>query len=175
MLRHPNLMRQAFGQAITFAPPGGDLGNIMAAVPAQFYDALPYHVTIVVLAGVVLYIVPSSDFLLLPDKAHSVAPLVRVQGGKDPRGPGGIYFVDVFERRANMLESMFPFIRSGATLVPAKLIVPPGVSVPAATPLSPRWSAFPTARPATCWRRWRAPCFPEATEDDGSSHIHPGR
>ena len=44
------------------------------------------------------------------------------------RGRGGIYFVDVFERRANRLESLFPFIHSGATLVPAKLIVPPGVS-----------------------------------------------
>ena len=80
------------------------------------------------LAAVVLYVVPSSDFILLPDKAHPVAPLVRVQGGTDPREPGSIYFVDVFERRANMLESLFPFIRSGATLVPAKLIVPPGVS-----------------------------------------------
>jgi PDZ domain-containing protein len=79
-------------------------------------------------AAVVLYIVPSSDFLLLPDKAHPVAPLVTVQGGKDPNAPGGIYFVDVFERRANMLESLFPFIRSGATLVPANLIVPPGES-----------------------------------------------
>ena len=53
---------------------------------------------------------------------------MRVQGGHDPAGPGGIYFVDVFERRASMLESLFPSIRSGSTLVPAKLIVPPGVS-----------------------------------------------
>jgi PDZ domain-containing protein len=85
-------------------------------------------IALVVLAAVVLYIVPSSDFLLLPDRAHPVAPLVKVQGGSDPKGPAGIYFVDVFERRANMLESLFPFIRSGATLVPANLIVPPGVS-----------------------------------------------
>ena len=83
---------------------------------------------LVVLAALVLHLIPSSDFLLLPDKAHPVAPLVVVQGAKDPGGPGGIYFVDVFERRANMLESLFPFIHSGATLVPAKLIVPPGVS-----------------------------------------------
>jgi Lon-like protease len=83
---------------------------------------------LVLLAAVALYIAPSSDFILLPDPAHPVAPLVRVQGGTDPRGPGGIYFVDVFERRANRLESLLPFIRSGATLVPAKLIVPPGVS-----------------------------------------------
>jgi PDZ domain-containing protein len=85
-------------------------------------------VGLVVVAAVVLYLVPSNDFLLLPDTAHPVAPLVRVQGGHEPRGPGGIYFVDVFERRASMLESLFPSIRSGSTLVPANLIVPPGVS-----------------------------------------------
>ena len=77
---------------------------------------------------VALYLWPSSDYLLLPDQAHPVAPLVEVQGGHDPKGPGGIYFVDVFERRASVLESLFPFIRSGSTLIPANLIVPPGVS-----------------------------------------------
>jgi Lon-like protease len=75
---------------------------------------------------VVLYLIPSNDYIFLPDRAHMVAPLVRVQGGHPTTGPGGIYFVDVFERRATMLESLFPFIRSGSTLVPAKLIVPPG-------------------------------------------------
>jgi Lon-like protease len=76
----------------------------------------------------VLYVVPSDDYILLPDSAHSVAPLVRVQGGHDPPPPGGIYFVDVFERKASLLESLFPSIRRGATLVPADLIVPPGVT-----------------------------------------------
>jgi Lon-like protease len=75
-----------------------------------------------------LYLTPSSDYLLLPDPAHPVAPLVTVQGGHDPAGPGGVYFVDVFERRASLLESLFPWIHSSATLVPAKLIVPPGTS-----------------------------------------------
>jgi Lon-like protease len=83
---------------------------------------------LLVLAVLVLHLLPSNDFLLLPDNAHPVAPLVHVQGGHTPPGPGGIYFVDVFERRANLLESLFPFIHSGATLIPAKLIVPPGVS-----------------------------------------------
>jgi PDZ domain-containing protein len=77
---------------------------------------------------VVLYLVPSNDYLLLPDVAHPVAPLVEVQGGHDPTGPGGIYFVDVIERRASMLESLFPWIHSDATLVPAELIVPPGAT-----------------------------------------------
>src|SRR5438094_9362838 len=79
-------------------------------------------------AAIVLYLVPSNDYLLLPDRAHPVAPLVRVQGGHTPSGPGGIYFVDVFERRASMFESLFPWIHSGSTLVPANLIIPPGVS-----------------------------------------------
>ena len=41
------------GQAITFAPPTGELGDIVKALPAQVFDALPYIVTIIVLAGVI--------------------------------------------------------------------------------------------------------------------------
>jgi simple sugar transport system permease protein len=46
------------GQAVTFAPPSGQLGDLMGEVPRQFYDVLPYIVTIVVLAGVVGRSVP---------------------------------------------------------------------------------------------------------------------
>lgn len=74
----------------------------------------------------VLYLIPSDQYILLPDRAHPVAPLVRVQGGREPRGPGQIYFVDVLERRASELESLFPWIHDGATLVPAEALVPPG-------------------------------------------------
>jgi simple sugar transport system permease protein len=42
-----------FGQAVTFAPPSGELGDILGEVPRQFYDVLPYVVTVIVLAGVV--------------------------------------------------------------------------------------------------------------------------
>ena len=73
-----------------------------------------------------LYIAPSDDYILLPDRAHPVAPLVSVKGGKEPAGNGGLYFVDVFERRASELESLFPWLHDGSTLVPAKLLVPPG-------------------------------------------------
>jgi len=93
--------------------------------PAKLAGALA---GLFVVALVVLYLVPSNDYVLLPDTAHPVAPLVKVQGGREPTGPGGIYFVDVFERRASMLEKLFPWIRSGSTLVPASEIVPPGVS-----------------------------------------------
>lgn len=44
---------QGLGQSIKIVPPGGELGSILATLPGQFFDALPYVVTIVVLAGVV--------------------------------------------------------------------------------------------------------------------------
>jgi general nucleoside transport system permease protein len=43
----------SIGQTITFAPPTGQLGEIVAALPAQVFSALPYLVTIVVLAGLI--------------------------------------------------------------------------------------------------------------------------
>ena len=44
---------QSLGQTIKFVPPTGDLKILLTGVPGQFYDALPYIVTIIVLAGVV--------------------------------------------------------------------------------------------------------------------------
>jgi len=43
----------AIGQSIGIAPPPGDLGVLLGHVPGQFFDALPYLATIVVLAGLV--------------------------------------------------------------------------------------------------------------------------
>ena len=41
------------GIAIGLRPPPGELGDLLANVPNQFYAALPYLLTIIVLAGVV--------------------------------------------------------------------------------------------------------------------------
>ncbi len=77
----------------------------------------------------ILWQVRSDRYLLVPDPAHAVAPLVSVQGGMDPRGPGGIYFVDVLEERASVLDELFPgLLHDGASLVPASEVVPPGTS-----------------------------------------------
>ena len=69
----------------------------------------------------VLWLLPSNEFLLLPDKARPVAPLVQVRGGKDPTGPGQIYFDAIIIRRAKLFEKLFPWIHRDATLVPEEL------------------------------------------------------
>jgi simple sugar transport system permease protein len=43
----------SLGIAIRTVPPAGQLGDILSAIPEQFWTALPYIVTIIVLAGVV--------------------------------------------------------------------------------------------------------------------------
>jgi len=48
----------ALGIAIRTTPPPGELGSILTAIPEQFFAALPYIVTIIVLAGVVGRSVP---------------------------------------------------------------------------------------------------------------------
>jgi PDZ domain-containing protein len=80
------------------------------------------------IAFAILWFWPSGSYLLLPDKAHPVAPLISVKGGKRESGTGGIYFVDVIVQRASLLESLFPGIRSGSTLVPGRAIKTPGVN-----------------------------------------------
>jgi ABC-type uncharacterized transport system permease subunit len=48
----------AVGQSMKILPPSGDLGTILAGIPGQLFDAIPYLVTIIVLAGVVGRTVP---------------------------------------------------------------------------------------------------------------------
>jgi simple sugar transport system permease protein len=52
----------AIGRAITFAAPNNDMGRFLESIPPQFYDALPYLVTIIILAGVIgRSIAPAAD------------------------------------------------------------------------------------------------------------------
>jgi PDZ domain-containing protein len=73
---------------------------------------------------VVLFSISSDEYLLLPDVAHPVAPLVQVQHPRPARS-GALYFVDVRERRANELERLFPWLHPHGSLEPAGAIVPP--------------------------------------------------
>ena len=76
----------------------------------------------------VLWLVPSSDYILLPDSAKAVAPLITVPHEGIKAGSGGIYYVDVLVRHATVLETIFPGLRDGATQLPAHALNPPGVS-----------------------------------------------
>jgi Lon-like protease len=67
----------------------------------------------------------SGEYVLLPDIAHPVGPLVHVHGAHPAKG-GVLYFVDVIERKANTLETLFPSIDKHATFLPESEIVPPG-------------------------------------------------
>jgi PDZ domain-containing protein len=77
---------------------------------------------------VALFIVPSSEYIFLPDKAHPVGPLVLVAGEHQAKGPGGIYFVDVIVRKATLIERLFGGLHKGADLESPNNVLPAGVT-----------------------------------------------
>jgi PDZ domain-containing protein len=79
-------------------------------------------------AVLILYLVPSNKYMLLPDRARPVAPAVSVPGAHTDPDAGGIFYVAVEVKKASLLEKLFPFIHEGATLLPASDIVPKGES-----------------------------------------------
>ena len=78
--------------------------------------------------ALLLWLIPSNEYIFLPDRARAVAPIVDVAGGGDPKDGGGIYFVDIFVRKATLLERLWPGIREGAQLVPASALLAPGTT-----------------------------------------------
>jgi Lon-like protease len=82
-------------------------------------------VLLLLVTVLILIRIPSGKYLLLPDIAHPVAPLVKVEGARTPSGAGPIYFLDVLERQASEFERLFPWIHPDGTLVPAGDLVPP--------------------------------------------------
>jgi PDZ domain-containing protein len=82
---------------------------------------------LLLLVAAVLWAVPSDEYVYLPDKAQPVAPYVTVPNEHDG-SRGGIYYVDVFVRKASLLERLLPWLRNGATYVPASAVEPEGAS-----------------------------------------------
>ena len=70
---------------------------------------------------------PTNQIIFLPDTAHPIAPLVTIPGGHAPKA-GGVYYVDVVERKATLLERLFGGLHQGASLYPASQVNTPGVS-----------------------------------------------
>jgi PDZ domain-containing protein len=85
---------------------------------------------LVAVVALVLWLVPSNSYLLLPDRARSVSSLVTVPKNRaNGDDKGEIFFLAVLVRKANLLERLVPAVRGdGATLVPASALFPPGVS-----------------------------------------------
>ena len=83
-----------------------------------------------VLAVVVvgLYVIPSDQYIFLPDKARPLAPFVTVEGEKSDKDGGGIYYVAVEVKKASILEKLFHGLHEGSTLVPAAAVRAPGES-----------------------------------------------
>ena len=72
-------------------------------------------------AALVLWLAPADGYdIRLVDPAHPVAPLVSIPGEKLSRNGGSVYFVDVRERPARLLERILPWARAdGSSIVPA--------------------------------------------------------
>ncbi len=93
-------------------------------------------IVVVLIVTFVILLRPAGDlpwttgqYLLMPDIAHPVAPLVHVQDGKPAKGGGELFFVDVQEEQASELDVLFPSLRPAhSTLVPASELIPPGSS-----------------------------------------------
>jgi Lon-like protease len=83
--------------------------------------------SLVFIALLSLWLIPSNTYIFLPDRARAVDPLVSVQGGHDAT-TGGIYLVDIFVRKATWIERLWPGIHEGAALVPQSSVLPKGVS-----------------------------------------------
>ncbi len=83
---------------------------------------------LLVVAFLALWLYPSNTYIFLPDRAHAVDPLVTVQGGHHTKDGGGIYFVDIFVRKATLIERLWPGIHEGAELVPKSSILPKGIN-----------------------------------------------
>jgi PDZ domain-containing protein len=83
---------------------------------------------VILAAAFALWILPSKQYIFLPDRAHAVAPLVKIPGGHDPRDGGGIYFVDVIVRKATLLERLFGGLHEGADLYKPQQVIPDGLN-----------------------------------------------
>jgi PDZ domain-containing protein len=91
--------------------------------------------TAAILAVGFLLASPSNTYILTPDRAHALAGIVTVKGGHEDKR-GGIYFVDVLERRLSWAERLFPPLRGEGTLLPKSAVIPSNLSDSQAQQLS---------------------------------------
>ena len=67
---------------------------------------------LLLVALIVLWVAPADGYQLdLVDRAHPVAPLVHIAGKRPRPADGTIYFVDVRERQARLIERLVGWTR----------------------------------------------------------------
>ena len=97
-------------------------------MPRRSLFSLGVLLALAIVAAGVLWLVPSDHYIVLPDRARPVDPLVSVPGEDEEQRSTGIYMVDVRVGRANLFERLFPGVYDGAELVPESVLNPVGVS-----------------------------------------------
>ena len=97
-------------------------------MPRRSLFSLGVLLALAIVAAGVLWLVPSDHYIVLPDRARPVDPLVSVPGEDENQESAGIYMVDVRVGRANLFERLFPGVYDGAELVPESVLNPVGVS-----------------------------------------------
>lgn len=97
-------------------------------MPRRSLFSLGVLLALAIVAAGVLWLVPSDHYIVLPDRARPVDPLVSVPGEDEEQESAGIYMVDVRVGRANLFERLFPGVYDGAELVPESVLNPVGVS-----------------------------------------------
>jgi Lon-like protease len=75
----------------------------------------------------VMWLLPSNHYIVLPDRARAVDPLISVPGESRAVETAGIYMVDVRVGRASLFERLFPGVYEGSTLLPEHVLNPAGV------------------------------------------------
>jgi PDZ domain-containing protein len=109
-------------------PPTGPAAWPYPELVARFFTSILVAGLILFGIAAFLYLVPSDEYILLPDRARPLAPFVKVKGERSDGDGGGIYYVAVEVKKASILEKAFPSIRDGSTLVPAAAIRAPNES-----------------------------------------------
>jgi PDZ domain-containing protein len=95
---------------------------------ARLFKLLLASGLVLAIVALGLYLIPSDQYIFLPDKARPLAPFVTVKGEKPDKDGGGIYYVAVEVKKASLLEKLFHGLHEGSTLVPAAAIRAPGES-----------------------------------------------
>jgi PDZ domain-containing protein len=98
-------------------------------IPRRFWPAfIAVPLALLALVAGVLWLLPSDYYIVLPDRARPVDPLVSVPGESKDVRTAGVYMVDVRVGRASLFERFFPSVHEGATLIPERALNPAGVS-----------------------------------------------